>query len=307
VPLVSVVLPSRNRWPFLRQALASALAQEGVDLEVVVVDDGSTDETPARLAEVADTRLRVLRHDVASGVARARNDGIEAARGEYVAFLDDDDLWAPAKTREQLAALEAAGAGLAWSGTVVVDETGRALRRLRVPPAGDVRERLRGGNVIGSPSVVLARRELVRRIGGFDERLAVLADWDLWLGLTRLASGAACPEVHLAYTEHGANMHATAVRAVRRELRLLAAKHADAGLRLGDEWLLRWLAASHRRAGEHWRAAGLYAQGFARHRAGRDLRAAAGAVLRDRVRPAPPDFPDEPGLTTPPWVRSFRG
>ncbi|MBV8991348.1 MAG: glycosyltransferase family 2 protein, partial [Solirubrobacterales bacterium] len=87
------MIPTRNRWPFLSHTLASALAQESVSLEVVVVDDGSDDQTPERLPAVGDPRVRVFRHERGLGVARARNKGIEEARGAWIAFLDDDDTW----------------------------------------------------------------------------------------------------------------------------------------------------------------------------------------------------------------------
>ena len=91
-PEVTVVIPTSNRWQLLSTcALASADAQVDVDHEVIVVDDGSSDETPARLAERHD--VRVVRHRTRLGVSRARNSGIAAARGEWIAFLDDDDLW----------------------------------------------------------------------------------------------------------------------------------------------------------------------------------------------------------------------
>ena len=100
MPKVSVVLPTFERWPLLLRALTSVLDQTDVDLEVLVIDDCSSDGTPARLGAIADPRLRVLRQETNQGVARARNRAIEAAQGEWVAFLDDDDFWAPTCLRE---------------------------------------------------------------------------------------------------------------------------------------------------------------------------------------------------------------
>src|SRR5919109_858912 len=99
-PDVTVVIPTKDRWDLLSTAaLPSALGQEDVDLEVVVVDDGSTDETPDHVVGLRDPRLRIVRHDRSLGVAQARNAGIRAANSDWIAFLDDDDVWAPRKLR----------------------------------------------------------------------------------------------------------------------------------------------------------------------------------------------------------------
>ena len=112
-PVVSVVIPTADRWPLLSTcALRSALGQHDVEHEVIVVDDGSSDETPRRLEELGDPRLRILRHATRQGVSQARNTAIEAARGEWIAFLDDDDLWSPRKLRVQLDLGAATGASL---------------------------------------------------------------------------------------------------------------------------------------------------------------------------------------------------
>ena len=110
-PQVSVAMPTRNRWPMLEQALRSALGQEAVELEVIVVDEASSDGTPERLDRIGDERVSFLRHDTPRGPAAARNAAIERARGEWIAFLDDDDLWAPGKLRTQLARAAAGGHG----------------------------------------------------------------------------------------------------------------------------------------------------------------------------------------------------
>ena len=95
MPEVTVVVPTRNRASMLEQALRSVAGQRDVDLEAVVVDDGSTDDTQAVIAAMGDRRLRLIRHQRPQGVSTARNRGVADARGHWVAFLDDDDLWAP--------------------------------------------------------------------------------------------------------------------------------------------------------------------------------------------------------------------
>src|SRR5579884_3317957 len=124
---VTVILPTRNRARQLESGLALALGQAGVEHEVVVVDDGSTDETPELLAGIDHPRLVVLRNDVPRGVAAARNRGIARARGRYLAFLDDDDLWAPSKLREELTLAERTGAVLVYCDYIVLDDADRPI------------------------------------------------------------------------------------------------------------------------------------------------------------------------------------
>ncbi len=102
---VSVIIPTRNRRQLLELTLRSVLWQRDVDFEVIVVDDGCTDDTPQMLRDLRDPRIRTVRHERSQGVSAARNHGIAEARGEWVAFLDDDDLWAPDKLTQQLDAL----------------------------------------------------------------------------------------------------------------------------------------------------------------------------------------------------------
>jgi len=116
---VSVIIPTRNRSKLLEASLRSVLWQRNVDLETIVVDDGSTDDTPSVLRSLGD-RIRVVRHDRSQGVSAARNRGIAEARGEWVAFLDDDDLWAPDKLELQLQALRRADRRWAYAGAVEI-------------------------------------------------------------------------------------------------------------------------------------------------------------------------------------------
>jgi glycosyltransferase involved in cell wall biosynthesis len=154
----------------LSRSLQSVLEQVDVALEVIVVDDGSSDATPARLAELDDPRLRVQRNASSRGVASARNLGLSHARAEWIAFLDDDDLWAPRKLRSQLERAAASGAGFVYTGTVVIDDDTGPVQVEPVEPE-DLRQGLLQHNVVGGPSTVLVRTDLVRDAGGFDERL----------------------------------------------------------------------------------------------------------------------------------------
>lgn len=180
-PLVSVVIPTRDRAAFVGRAVASALAQEGVALEVIVVDDGSVDDTAAVLAALADPRLRLLAHDRGRGVSAARNTGLAAARGAYLALLDSDDEWLPQKTARQLAFM--AARGLAISQTQEIwRRGGRRVNpgRVHAKPDGFFFEQALKRCLV-SPSTVLFTRGFYEEIGGFDESLPACEDYDLWL------------------------------------------------------------------------------------------------------------------------------
>lgn len=289
-PLVSVVLPTHNRaGTYLPGALATALAQEDVAMELVVVDDGSSDATGELLASQNDERLRVVRHEQPQGVSRARNRGIEEARGAWVALLDDDDLWAPQKLHRQVEEAARAGAGWTWTGGIAIAADHRPLRALAARPAEGMHRRLLAENVIACPSMVAARTDLVRDLGGFDPSFQAFADWDLWIRLAAAAPGAACREPLVAYVEHSSNMWAGSrdPESGRSELQLLAAKHAEAartaGFEFGHKLSTRWAASRRRLSGQRLGAAATYLRGGLRHRSGGDLVRAAGTLLGENA------------------------
>jgi glycosyltransferase involved in cell wall biosynthesis len=179
-PAVSVVIPTYNRAWCLREAVDSALTQEFADFELVVVDDGSTDDTRQVLKGYGD-RVTVLSLEN-RGVSAARNAGIAAARGALIAFLDSDDLWLPGKLRRQVEFFASHPEALICQTEELWFKHGR-----RVNPGK--RHRKRGGMIfepslelcLVSPSAVMVRRELFERVGCFDEELPACEDYDLWL------------------------------------------------------------------------------------------------------------------------------
>ncbi|WP_254838764.1 glycosyltransferase family 2 protein [Natronomonas marina] len=207
-PLVSVVLPTYDRPSYLRKAVESVLAQTYEPIELVVVDDHS--ERPAAetlsgmdLGDLAAVRCR--RHEENRGVNAARNTGIEAASGEYVAFLDDDDRWVPEKTERQVAAFETAGddVGVVYTGKRTVEPEGTGER---IPPAveGDMTKALLCRNVVGTMSVVMVRADLARAVP-LDESFPAWADLAWYVSLSRRAGFKRLPEPLAVYefTSHG--------------------------------------------------------------------------------------------------------
>jgi glycosyltransferase involved in cell wall biosynthesis len=199
-PRVSVVLPVRDGARFLRPALYSVLAQTLDDFELLVVDDGSTDETPEILAAVGDERLRVLRQEPAGLVAALRR-GLAEARAPYLARMDADDVSLPRRLERQLAAL-ADGVGLVGCGVERIDEAGRVLGSHVLPPDdAALRRRLLLRNPFAHGSVVV-RREALERAGGYRADYGANEDYDLWRRIARDWKLAAVPEILYRYREH---------------------------------------------------------------------------------------------------------
>jgi glycosyltransferase involved in cell wall biosynthesis len=205
---VSAIVPAFNYGRYLSAAIDSALAQTYPLLELVVVDDGSTDETAAVLASYGE-RVRVLRQDN-RGPAAARNAGIAAARGELLAFLDADDGWHPRKLELQVERLAAEPApGLVHCGMERIDGSGRTLGVATGGREGWIADtilRLEEG-VIGPPSTWLVPRRIVEETGGFDERLLSSEDWDLAYRIARRHPFGYVPLPLTRYREHGGGVH----------------------------------------------------------------------------------------------------
>jgi len=190
--LVSIVIPTRDRAHYLPMAVKSALGQSYPQVEVVVVDDGSTDETPMLLEEMAgrEPRLRVVRHEEGCGAPRARNAGAEAARGEIIGFLDDDCVYHPEKVQRQLRELSP-HRGLAYC-QQMIQQAGGGWEVEGTEGAGE--KPLEGLLSIGTNTLLLEKK-LFHRVGGFDEELPRLQDWELLLRLSRETGIAFIPEI----------------------------------------------------------------------------------------------------------------
>jgi glycosyltransferase involved in cell wall biosynthesis len=222
---VSVVIPTHNRQRLLAMTLRSVLWQRGVDLEAIVVDDGSTDDTADVVRSVADSRVRLLSHGSPRGVSSARNRGIEDARGEWIAFLDDDDLWAPDKLATQVRAATETRATWVYAGAVKIDGSQRIIGGTP-PPAPDVLiARLPRWNLVpGGCSGVIVARTALSLSGVFDPRLVNLADWDLWIRLGRTGPPARAGAPLVAYRLHG-EQASLDDQLILREAELVEAKH----------------------------------------------------------------------------------
>lgn len=182
-PTVSVIIPVYNGGGEVRRAIDSALGQKNTNVEVIVLNDGSKDETASVLAEYGD-QIRAINQQN-SGLSRTRNSGIVLAAGEWVAFLDHDDYWKPDKLSLQLKAAERTGFDVVYTNAGNFGKVARVAELRSEPKAmaeGDLWQRLMLENFIVLSSVMI-RRTVIQDIGGFDTSLASVEDWDLWLKL----------------------------------------------------------------------------------------------------------------------------
>ena len=180
--MISVVIPVHNQAKTLARALKSVLEQCVDDLEIIVVDDGSTDEIAAVMAEFENPRVAYLRQQN-HGPAAARNAGIRASHGELIAFLDADDFWLPGKLKAQLAAMKTTGRRFSFCGSHVVDEHEKVTASRPANADDGSFFKLIWGNALATPTMVI-KRELLDECGVFDESLRSGEDWDLWLRLS---------------------------------------------------------------------------------------------------------------------------
>ncbi len=195
MPLVSVVIPTYNRAHSIAESVHSVLRQTFTDFELIVVDDCSRDDTTKMLESITDLRLRVLSHDTNRGANAARNTGIHAAAGTYVAFQDSDDEWLPSKLEKQLAAMQEFGPDSigAYCAMVVLEQTNgvsNGLVNIRLVPSrtdvpldGHLKHSLLGGFSLISTQTLIVKRSVILAAGGFDDSLPALQDWDCCLRL----------------------------------------------------------------------------------------------------------------------------
>jgi glycosyltransferase involved in cell wall biosynthesis len=216
--LVSVVIPTFDRRASVMRAVRSVLEQSHRRIEVVVVDDGSTDGTAEALGAVADDRLRVVSQPN-GGVARARNRGLEEARGDLIAFLDSDDLWLPGKLARQVAALHGLPRRFGICVTGAEDRRGDETVAVRpAPPPGDLAVPLLIENLLHAPmATALVRREVVDAVGGFDPGFPAAEDWEWLQRVTRLFHVASVDAPLAAYV--GADDGAQRSRQFRANMR----------------------------------------------------------------------------------------
>jgi len=203
-PRVSILVPAYNRANYLPETLASALAQTFADIEIIVVDDGSTDATAQVARAIADPRIRYI-YQNNRGVSAALNTAWRAARGEYLAMLGSDDVFLPTQIETLLRLLENDSTlGLAYARAQAMDAQGNPLPQiLGVAPkfAGRELASLLYGDCVCSVACLM-RRAVMAQVNGFDETLIANEDWDIWIRMAETTHFAFCDEILARYRMH---------------------------------------------------------------------------------------------------------
>lgn len=205
-PVISVVIPAYNRESFIVPAVESVLGQ-GIDaIEVIVVDDCSTDGTVAALEGIYDPRLRIVRHERNKGEAGARNTGVRESKGEYVAYLDSDDQWLPGKLKAQLEYMQAASpeVGGVYTLHYRLYQNGRKSITGYIPDGAPLtfEKLLVKGASISAGSTLMFRRALYDVVGPYDEQARLYVDWDWLLRFLKIARLDLIPEPYAVYEKN---------------------------------------------------------------------------------------------------------
>jgi len=207
MPKVSVIIPAYNAMTYLPTTLANLLEQTFTDFEVLVVDDGSSDNTAAWVSQIQDRRVQSIAQ-VNQGTCAARNTGIALAQGEYIAFLDADDLWHPTKLAKQVCYLdEHPEVGLVYTWTALIDPEGKPTGRVFASRAqGDVWQQLVQHNITESGSSSMVRRCCFETVGVFDTTLSHVGDWDMCLRIAARYSYGVIEEPLVYYRQYSNSM-----------------------------------------------------------------------------------------------------
>jgi glycosyltransferase involved in cell wall biosynthesis len=186
MPIVSILIPTYNRARLLSRAINSVLNQTYQEFELIVVDDGSIDNTNEVIKSFNDLRIRYIRLEQNRGSAAARNIGINAAQGEYIAFQDSDDEWQPEKLEKQMRIFENASAqvGVVYTGFYLINgDRKKYIPGPNIKTKGDIYNELLKGNFVGTPAAVV-RKRCFEKVGVFDEHLPGLEDWELFIRIS---------------------------------------------------------------------------------------------------------------------------
>lgn len=205
MPTVSVIIPVYNRETFIAEAIQSVLSQTFTDLELIIIDDGSTDNTAQIVQAVDDPRLRYIPQEN-RGVSAARNHGISLAQGDYIAFLDSDDSYLPTKLERQIALFQADSTlGMVYTEALIVNQLTGATNTLDYTPSGHIYREILFRDSPLRLSTVMVSREAIQQVGGFDESMRIAEDTDFIIRVTKAYPVGVVTDPLTHYTVHDSN------------------------------------------------------------------------------------------------------
>jgi glycosyltransferase involved in cell wall biosynthesis len=196
---VSIIIPTLNRAHLVTRAINSVLAQTYQYFEIIIVDDGSTDETEVVIRRFNDNRIKYIKHQQTKGPGAARNSGIDASSGDYIAFLDSDDEWLPTKLEKQIDLFKKSSfnTALIYCGVKHIDQiSGRIKEKWKPKYRGyTFNKNLSKNFVVSGGSSVVVMRKIFEKSGKFDESLMSCEDWDLWVRIAKYYDFDFVPEI----------------------------------------------------------------------------------------------------------------
>ncbi|MEH2240651.1 glycosyltransferase [Nostoc sp.] len=236
-PKISVIIPAYNSEKTINYTIQSVLNQTFTHLELIVINDGSQDSTLKVVTQIQDSRIKVFSYSNAGGNV-SRNRGLQRAVGEFVSFLDADDLWTPDKLQSQLKALqENITAKVAYSWTDYIDANGQFIvSGKRINVNGSAYENLLLNNFLENGSNPLICRKALMTLGGFDESLSAAQDWDMWLRLASKFDFICVPSVQILYRISANSVSTNVIRQEKACLQVLERAYKERPSTLKQSW-----------------------------------------------------------------------
>lgn len=234
-PIVSVIIPTYNRANLLSRAIKSALSQTFQDFELIIVDDGSTDNTKEVVEKFKkkDNRVKYIWQENSGGPASPKNKGIKASKGEYIAFLDDDDEWFPEKIEKQLEIFENSkdkNIGIVACNALDVFEDSKTIKEYKIKETKEEKylPMILNGCLIHSSSSVVVKKNIFKKVGYFDKKLKTADDYDMWIKILSKYNFDFYPHPLFKYYIHGKNISFNESISLKKEQKcIILKKHKD--------------------------------------------------------------------------------
>jgi glycosyltransferase involved in cell wall biosynthesis len=233
MPKVSVVIPAYNAMVYLPQTIDSVLNQTFTDFELLIINNSSSDNIIEWVSQIPDSRITLITQEN-QGATNSRNTGILRAKGEYIAFLDADDLWDQTKLEKQVSCLEQnPSVGLVYTWTHLVDSTGKLLKfSITHQEEGYIWEKIVIQDVVGSGSCAMVRATCFQQVGLFDRNVGIADDFDMWIRIAAVYEFAVVKECLVFYRQHQNNASKNRQKMIQTHSQIIEKSFKDASLDL---------------------------------------------------------------------------